>query len=137
MVSRINTWAIGKWKVHSNLFEGDMLEAGILLQASCNDSELELPKFPLRHLRNVLRSAKTRTGLGVDLWITKLWADLPDDAIKVLLSLVYLVQQGVMPMQLLVVLVSLMPKNGGGRAPNSSHCYALPIGHAPQQIPHH
>ena len=117
MVSRINAWAIGKWKVHSSRFEGDMLEAGKLLLAACNDSELELPKFPIRHLRNVLRSAKTRTGLGVDLWLTKLWADLPDDAIKVLLSLIYLVQQGVMPMQLLVVLVSLMPKSGGGERP--------------------
>ena len=53
----------------------------------------------------------------MDLWITKLWADLPDDALKILLSLISLVQQGVMPMQLLVVLVSLMPKNGGGERP--------------------
>ena len=93
------------------------MEAGKLLQTACNDSEVELPKYPLRHLRNVLRSAKSRTGLGVDLWITKLWADLPDDALKILLSLIYLVQQGVMPMQLLVVLVSLMPKSGGGERP--------------------
>ena len=91
MTSRINTWGISKWKVHSDLFEQDLVEAGKLLQTACNDSEVELPKYPLRHLRNVLRSAKSRTGLGVDLWITKLWADLPDDALKILRSLIYLV----------------------------------------------
>ena len=117
MTSRLNTWAIGKWKVHSSFFEDDMKEAGRLLHAACADPDLELPKFPIRHLRNILRSGKSRTGLGVDLWVTKLWADLPDDALKILLSLIYLVQQGVMPMQLMVVLVSLIPKAGGGERP--------------------
>ena len=95
-----------------------MLISGSLgRQRDCADDSVELPRYPPRHLRNVPRSGPSKTGLGSDLWLTKLWATLPDDALKVLLSLIYLVQQGVMPMQLLVVLIGLIPKASGGERP--------------------
>ena len=65
----------------------------------------------------MLKSSPAKTGLGADLWVLRLWAELPDAALKTLIGLTYLVQQGILPMQTLVVLIGLMPKPAGGERP--------------------
>ena len=114
MVTRICDWGIGKWQVHSDELASDMLEAGQMVRKVCAKPDLELSRHSMRHLTNVLRTSPAKAGLGVDLWILRLFAALPIEGLKVLLSLVHLVQQGIIPMQLLVVLIGLMPKESGG-----------------------
>ena len=115
MCSRINSWGIQRWKVHKDTFADDMDIAGNMLKAAAE--EAELPSYSLRHLRDVLRGGPVKTGFGLDHWLSWQWAELPDDVLVVLLSLVYLVQQGVLSMQMLVVLVALIFKASGGERP--------------------
>ena len=88
-----------------------------MLREACAKPDLELPRHTLRHLSNVLRTCPAKAGLGVDLWVLRLFAALPIEGLKVLQSSVHLVQQGIIPMQLLVVLIGLMPKESGGERP--------------------
>ncbi len=72
MISRINTRGIQKWKIHSSEQEHDMQEAGRLLQEACASSDIELPRYSIRHLRNMLKSSPAKTGLGADLLVLRL-----------------------------------------------------------------
>ena len=68
------------------------------------------------HLRSCLSGWPAKAGLGVDLWVLKLWANLPDAALRMLLLILSLMKEGHMPMQALMVLIGLLPKpkRGGG-----------------------
>ena len=88
--------------------------AHVRLQAACRQEDVQTPKFSLRHLRNVLHSWPAKAGLGIDLWVISLWANLPDEALRVLLSIIYLAFNDKVPMQMLLILIGLMPKEKGG-----------------------
>ena len=62
MVSRINTWGIQKWRIHSSEHEQDMQEAGRLLKEACSREDLELPRFSIRRLRNVRLALEAVSG---------------------------------------------------------------------------
>ena len=117
MITRINTWGVRRWQVHSHRFTKDLAEAWDLLGKACQAEDIETPKFALRHLRNILKSWPAKAGLGLDMWVIRLWATLPDEGLQMLLSIIYLVLEGCVPMQLLMVLIGLLPKPLGGERP--------------------
>ena len=73
-------------------YDQDLVKAVTAIKQACSDKDLELPTYSLQHLRNLLRSAPAGYGLGVDLWLLRLWATLPDEALKTLLAIVCSIQ---------------------------------------------
>ena len=117
MPTRICSWAVGKWNIHSREFEAETQEAWLLLGQACADPDLPKHKIHLSHLRNVLKAWPAKAGLGIDLWMIKLWSLLPDEGLRVLTRIMYLALDGIVPMQLLLVLIGLLPKDSGGERP--------------------
>ena len=93
--------------MHLHPHQGDLEEAWEMLHQACKDPDIERPKFSLRHLRNVLVSWPAKAGLGVDLWVIRLWGALPDEGLRVLQNIIHLALQGAVPMQYLLVLIGL------------------------------
>ena len=117
MTTRICSWAAGKWKTHSRDLEAETQEAWYLLEQACADHDCPQHKIRLNHLRNVLKTWPAKAGLGIDLWVIKLWNLLPDEGLRVLIRIMYLALDGVVPMQMLLVLIGLLPKDSGGERP--------------------
>jgi hypothetical protein len=117
MATRIRTWGIGKWKVLESSLAEDLQEAWGLIHQACSDPDLAKPKFALRHLRNILTAWPAKAGLGIDQWVIRLWGALPEEGLRVLLSIIYLAIDGIVHMQMLLVLIGLMPKDKGGERP--------------------
>ena len=95
MTTRISDWGIGKWQVHSDHLATDVAEAGENIREVCADPELELPRHSMQHLNNVCRGSPAKCGPGIDQWLLRLFASLPDEGLMVLLQFILLVQQGV------------------------------------------
>ena len=117
MTTRCVQWGVDKWDVLNRSRHHDLDLSWQKLRAACTQEEVQKPKFGLRHLRNILNSWPAKAGLGIDLWVIRLWATLPDEGLRVLLSIIYLAFDGAVPMQLLLILIGLMPKDKGGERP--------------------
>ena len=116
MHSRAYLWGIQKWKAHKMEFAEELKDMQAKLQGAMEDAE-KRPKHKMWHLRSCLSGWPAKAGLGVDLWVLKLWANLPDPALHMLLLILSLMEEGHMPMQALMVLIGLLPKPKGGRGP--------------------
>jgi hypothetical protein len=117
MTTRFCQWGVDKWDVLNCNRQSDLTVAWQKLQDACNHEECQKPKFSLRHLKNILLSWPAKAGLGIDLWVIRLWATLPDEALRVLLNIIYMSLDGAVPMQMLLILIGLMPKEKGGERP--------------------
>ena len=122
MTTRICAWASGKWNILSRELEAETQEAWLLLGRACADPELPKHKIHLSHLRNVLKAWPAKAGLGIDLWMIKLWSQLPDEGLRVLIRIMYLALDGIVPMQLLLVLIGLLPKEEEKGPSHSLRC---------------
>jgi hypothetical protein len=117
MVTRICSWAVGKWKVNHTTYQADLQQAWQDITSACSDPELPKPKVHMQQLRRILKSWPAKAGLGLDQWVLRLWNELPDEGLRVLINLIYLAMDGIVPMQLLLVLIGLLPKEAGGERP--------------------
>ena len=90
MTSRVNAWGIRKWQCHRDIRQQDMEEVMELLQTIINTDEAELPKVKAWQLRRILAGWPAKAGLGVDAWVIRLWANLPDEALRSLILLIYI-----------------------------------------------
>ena len=117
MTSRINTWGVGKWDCLSTHKQQRLDDAFALLRQACAEKEDDVPKFTLRHLRNICRSWPAASGLGLDLWVIRLLGTLPDPGLRVLLSTLTLALRSKNLMRMLLVLIGLMGKSDGGERP--------------------
>ena len=113
MHSRAYLWGVQKWRAHKMQFDEELKDMQAKLQAAMEDAE-KLPRHKMWQLRSCLSGWPTKEGLGVDLWILKLWANLPDASLRMLLLILSLMEEGNMPMQTLMVLIGLLPKPKGG-----------------------
>jgi hypothetical protein len=116
MNSRIDFWAIGKWASHKNTRRQQVQNAMSKLKAAMLHAA-PLPRVKLHELRRVLASWPAKAGLGVDLWVLQMLATLPDNALRMLLQIIQLIEEGHYPMQILVVFIGLLPKPKGGERP--------------------
>ena len=90
MTTKICSWAASEWNIQSRELEAETQEAWLLLGQACADPDLPKHKIHLGHLRNVLRAWPAKAGLGIDLWMIKLWSLLPDEGLRVLIRIMYL-----------------------------------------------
>ena len=111
MTTRICSWAAGKWKVQHRWYQQEIQEAWERITQACADPELERPKIYIQQLKRILRSWPAKAGLGLDQWVLRLWSELPDEGLRVLINIIYLAMDGIVPMQLLLVLIGLLPKD--------------------------
>ena len=116
MNTRIDTWAGKKWKCHMVERQEEIAHANEVLRLAMDSAE-PLPRHNMRSLRRVLAAWPAKAGLGIDLWVLQLWATLPNAALRVLLLIIQKVEEGCMPMQMLIVLIGLLPKPKGGERP--------------------
>ena len=114
MHSRAYLWGIQKWRARKMQFDEELKDMQAKLQAAMEDAE-KLPRHKMWQLRSCLSGWPAKAGLGVDLWILKLWANLPDASLRMLLLILSLMEEGNMSMQTLMVLIGLLPKPKGGR----------------------
>ena len=116
MQTRMVQWAAGKWSCHRTSRLSQIESASQRLSKAHAEAE-PLPKHSIRELRRVLAGWSAKAGLGIDLWVLKLWATLPDNALRMLLLIIQLIEGGAFPMQILLVLIALIPKPKGGERP--------------------
>ena len=75
-----------------------------------------------------------RSRQGPDHQVLKQWSLLPEEALRLLMLLIYQMEAGAMPMQTLMVYTGLLPKPAGrGGKTHRVDLHATPIGHAPAQ----
>ena len=108
-------------------FDEELKDMQAKLQAAMEDAEM-LPRHKMWQLRSCLSGWPANGGLGVDLWVLKLWANLPDASLRMLLLILSLMEEGNMPMQTLMVLIGLLPKPKGGET-DSTDSHALQARH--------
>ena len=116
MATRVLQWGLGKWKVLSDDFADDLNDAWRQLHVACTDKNVNKPKFAIRHVKNII-TWPAKAGLGFDVWLIRLWGALPDEGLRIFLNIIYLALDGAVPMQALLVLIGLMPKDKGGERP--------------------
>ena len=100
MASRMVTWAAGKWQAHSTADLQGLQEAMALLKEALRTAP-PLPHLSMKQLKRVLNSFKAG-GLGIDAWVVQLWSYLPEEALKILLTILQAMDRGVMPVQTLL-----------------------------------
>ena len=89
MHSRAYLWGIQKWRSHKLEYAEELKDMQAKLQKAMDEAE-QLPKHKMWNLRCCLSGWPAKAGLGVDLWILKLWANLPDAALRMLLLILSL-----------------------------------------------
>ena len=62
-----------------------------------------LPKHKLATIRHTLLSSSVYAGQGPDHWVLKRWAYLPDEALRQLALIIFMMEQGAVPAQALLV----------------------------------
>ena len=92
----------------------ELKDMQVKLQVAMEDAD-KLPRQKMWQTRSCRSGWPAKSGLGVDLWVLKLWANLPDASLRMLLLILSLMEEGRMPMQTLMVLIGLLPKPKGGR----------------------
>ena len=107
------SWGVQKSTCHKLEYSEEFQHTQEKLQIAMAEAE-PLPKHRIWQLRSCLSSWPAKAGLGVDLWVLKLWANLPEAFLRVLLLILYFMEDGCLPMQALMVLIGLLPKPKGG-----------------------
>ena len=100
-------------KARKTQHQDELKTTQVKLQAAMEDAD-KLPPHKMWKLRSRLSGWPAKAGLGVDLWVLKLWANLPEPALRMLLLILSLMEEGHLPMQTLMVLIGLLPKPKGG-----------------------
>ena len=100
-------------KARKTQHQDELKTTQVKLQAAMEDAD-KLPPHKMWQLRSCLSGWPAKAGLGVDLWVLKLWANLPEPALRMLLLILSLMEEGHLPMQTLMVLIGLLPKPKGG-----------------------
>ena len=114
--SRTVKWCYDKWATHSCAEHEGLQEAlddlNLLLK-----STPKLPKHKLATIRQALLDSSIYAGQGPDHWVLRHWAYLPDEALRQLALIIFMMEQGSVPAQALLVYVGLIPKSAGGERP--------------------
>ena len=76
-----------------------------------------MPPHTICSVRYALKGSTVSAGQGPDHQVLKHWANLPGEAIRMLLLIIYQMEAGSMPMQALMVYISRIPKPAGGERP--------------------
>ena len=63
----------------------------------------KLPKHKLATIRHTLPSSSVYAGQGPDHWLLRHWAFLPDEALRQLALIIFMMEQGAVPAQALLV----------------------------------
>ena len=64
----------------------------------------------LKGLRQTLLNSSVYAGQGPDHWVLRHWAFLPDEALRQLALIIFMMEQGAVPAQALLVYVGFIPK---------------------------
>ena len=114
--TRASNWCFGKWATHSCVEHAGLQEAFDKLTLLLKITPM-LPKHKLATIRHALLSSSVYAGQGPDHWVLKHWAYLPDEALRQLALIIFMMEQGAVPAQALLVYIGLIPKPAGGERP--------------------
>ena len=91
----------------------DLQESFDLLQAAMAKTP-KLAPHTIGSVRYALKGSKVDAGQGPDHQVLKHWANLPGEAIRLLLLIIYQMEAGSLPTQAFMVYISRIPKPAGG-----------------------